>query len=145
MEMPKMTDLTVNVTKIIHASIEKVFDAWLNPETLSQFMLPMPGMPQPQTETDAREGGNFTIIMQVGDDKVPHTGKYLEISRPNKLVFTWESPISTDGSIVTLNFSDLGENKTNVDITHVRFIDEKSRANHEGGWGNILESLNDIF
>ncbi|NOQ79831.1 MAG: SRPBCC domain-containing protein [Gammaproteobacteria bacterium] len=140
-----MTDLTVNVTKIINASIEKVFDAWLNPETLSQFILPMPGMPQPQTETDAREGGSFTIIMQVGGDKISHTGKYLEISRPNKLVFTWESPFSTDGSTVTLNFSDLGENKTNVELTQIKFIDEESRANHEGGWDNILTSLNNVF
>ncbi len=28
---------------------------------------------------------------------------------------------------------------------HVRFIDEQSRANHEGGWGNILESLNTLL
>ncbi|NOQ42481.1 MAG: SRPBCC domain-containing protein [Desulfuromusa sp.] len=140
-----MNDLTVHITKTIHAPIERVFDAWLNPETLSQFILPMPGMPRPQTETDAREGGNFTIIMQVGDNKVPHTGKYLEISRPDKLVFTWESPFSTDGSIVTLKFTDVGENKTCVELTHLKFIDEESRENHEGGWGNILESLNKIL
>ena len=140
-----MTDLTVNITKTIHAPIEEVFDAWLNPETLSQFMLPMPGMPQPQTEIDAREGGSFTIIMQVGDNKIPHTGKYLEISRPDKLVFTWESPFSSDGSIVTLKFSDGGENKTRVDLTHIKFIDEEIRENHERGWGNVLKSLNKIM
>lgn len=140
-----MTDLTVNVTKTIHAPIEKVFDAWLTPETLSQFILPMPGMPQPETETDAREGGNFTIIMQVGEDKIPHSGKYIEISRPNKLVFTWESPFSTEGSTVTLKFSAIDENKTSVDLTHIKFPDEESRGNHEGGWGNILESLNTLF
>jgi uncharacterized protein YndB with AHSA1/START domain len=144
-EKQKMTDLTVNVTKIIHAPIERVFDAWLNPEMLSQFILPMPGMPEPQVETDAREGGKFKIIMQVGDDKIPHTGRYLEINRPNKLVFTWESPFSTEGSTVTLKFSDIGENKTNVDLTHIKFIDEEHRGNHEGGWGNILESLDDIL
>ena len=127
-----MSDLSVNVTKTIHAPIEKVFDAWLNPETLSQFILPMPGMPQPQTETDAREGGKFTIIMQVGDDKIPHTGKYIEISRPNKLVFTWESPFSAEGSTVTLKFSDIGENKTSIDLTHIKYPDEEIRGNHEG-------------
>ncbi len=140
-----MTDLTVNVTKTVHVPIERVFDAWLNPETLSQFMLPMVGMPQPQTETDAREGGRFTIIMQVGDDKIPHAGEYLEISRPDKLVFTWESPFSAEGSTVTLKFGDIGENKTNVDLTHIKFIDEQARTNHEVGWGNILGSLNDIL
>lgn len=140
-----MSDLSVNVSKTIQAPIEKVFDAWLNPEMLSQFILPMPGMPQPQTETDAREGGKFTIIMQVGDDKIPHTGKYLEISRPNKLVFTWVSPFSTEGSTVTLEFNELENNQTNINLTHVKFIDEESRTNHEGGWGNILESLNALF
>ena len=140
-----MTDLTVNVSKIINAPIEKVFDAWLNPETLSQFILPMPGMPQPKVETDAREGGSFTIIMQVGDDKVPHTGKYLEISRPDKLVFTWKSPFSMDGSTVTLKFSDLGNDKTNVDLMHIKFNDEETRSNHEGGWSNILECLSGVL
>ena len=102
-------------------------------------------MSQPYTETDPREDGNFTIIMQVGDNKIPHTGTYMEIKRPVKLVFTWESPFSSDGSKVTLEFSDLGENKTRVDLTHVKFIDEQARANHEAGWSNILASLDDIL
>ena len=140
-----MADLTVNVTKIINAPIERVFDAWLNAETLAQFILPMPGMPQPETETDASEGGNFTIIMDVGENKIPHTGKYLEISRPDKLVFTWESPFSGDDSTVTLLFTKVDENKTNIDLTHIKFIDEESRNNHEGGWGNILQTLSDVL
>ncbi len=140
-----MTDLTVNVIKVINAPIEKVFEAWLSPETLSQFILPMPGMPQPYVESDACEGGDFTIIMQVGDEKIPHTGKYLEISRHTKLVFTWESPFSVDNSIVTLNFSARTKEKTNVELTHVKFIDEATRADHEGGWSNILDKLADVI
>jgi len=140
-----MTDLTVKATKTIHAPIEKVFDAWLEPETLSKFILPMPGMPQPDTQTDAREGGQFTIIMHVGDDKIPHSGQYLEISRPNKLVFTWESPFSPEGSAVTLKFIDLGDNKTLIDLVHIKFNDEESRGDHEGGWNNILDSLNGLL
>ncbi|MBL1275148.1 MAG: SRPBCC domain-containing protein [Ectothiorhodospiraceae bacterium] len=140
-----MTDLMVNVSKTIQAPIEKVFDAWLNPEMLAQFILPMPGMPHPETETDAREGGNFTIVMHVGDDKIPHTGKYLEISRPNKLVFTWISPFSNDDSTVTLNFSKTDNNETFLELSHIKFIDEESRSNHEGGWSNILDTLNDVM
>ncbi len=140
-----MTDLTVSLNKVIQAPIEKIFDAWLNPETLSQFILPMPGMPAPQTQNEAHEGGYFEIIMQVGEDKIPHTGKYLEINRPDKLVFTWVSPFSTDDSTVTLIFTALGEDKTNVELTHIRFIDEEARSNHEGGWGNILDKLNEIL
>ncbi len=140
-----MTDLTVNVNKTIHASIEKVFDAWLSPKMLSLFMMPMPDMPESDVEIDAREGGDFTIIMHAGNDALPHTGKYLEINRPDKLVFTWVSHCSVDNSIVTLNFTKLDDNKTNIALTHVKFIDEKTRSDHEGGWGNILNKLNDVM
>ncbi len=138
-----MTDLTVQINKIIEAPIEKVFDAWLDPKTLSKFILPMPGMEEPWVENEAREGGGFTIMMKVGEDKTPHTGTYLEIDRPKKLAFTWESPASTDDSVVTLNFTEVSDNKTKIELTHIRFIDEERRSNHEGGWSNILNKLND--
>ncbi|KJS32354.1 MAG: hypothetical protein VR64_07530 [Desulfatitalea sp. BRH_c12] len=140
-----MTELMVNISKIIHAPIEKVFDAWLNPRMLSKFIIPMPGMTAPEVKNDAREGGSFTIIMHVGDDKLPHTGKYLEINRPNKLVFTWASRHSLDGSTVTLNFTKINDNKTNVTLTQVKFIDEKERSGHEEGWGNILNKLDEVM
>jgi uncharacterized protein YndB with AHSA1/START domain len=145
MEIPKMTNLTVNVTKIIHAPIEKVFDAWLDPKMLSIFMMPMPGMPSSDVENDVRVGGNFTIIMHAGDGELPHTGEYLEINRPDKLVFTWVSHCSVDNSTVTINFTKIDDNKTNILLSHVKFIDEKTRSDHEGGWSNILAKLNDVM
>jgi uncharacterized protein YndB with AHSA1/START domain len=101
-----MNDLTVNVSKVINAPATKLFDAWLDPATLAKFMLPMPGMACPSVESDARVGGGFTIVMMVGENKIPHTGNYLTIDRPNKLVFTWGSPASLDDSTVTLMFTD---------------------------------------
>jgi uncharacterized protein YndB with AHSA1/START domain len=141
----KMTDLTVNVEKILQAPIEKVFDAWLNPELLAQFMMPMPDMPNCDVVNDAKEGGDFTIVMHVGDSDLPHTGKYLEIKRPDKLVFTWISHCSVDNSIVTLNFKEVDENKTHISLSHVRFLDEQTRTDHEGGWMGILNKLKEII
>ena len=141
-----MAELSVNINKTIHAPIEKVFDAWLNPEMLSKFMKGIPDKTDTDVEIDAREGGRFTFIMHVGDAKIPHTGTYLEISRPDKLVFTWKSQYSVvDNSTVTLNFTKIDAHKTNVALTHVKFIDEESRAGHEEGWGNILDKLFEIM
>jgi uncharacterized protein YndB with AHSA1/START domain len=141
-----MTDLRVNINKIINAPIEKVFDAWLNPKMLSKFMRGLPDMPESDVETDAREGGNFTIIMHYRGEKIPHTGKYLEIIRPDKLVFTWVSQYSVvDNSTVTLNFTKIDDNKTNISLSHVKFIDEESRSGHEEGWSNILDKLNEVM
>lgn len=139
-----MNDLICKLSRLINAPIDKVFDAWLDPQLLSRFMLPMPGMPQPKTEVDGREGGRFTIHMDVGGEIIPHSGTYLELDRPNRLVFSWESPFSTDGSTVTLEFTALDKAKTRLELTHARFIDEETRDNHEIGWGNILAALDDL-
>jgi uncharacterized protein YndB with AHSA1/START domain len=140
-----MTDLTVNLNKTVNAPIEKVFDAWLDPGMLTRFILPAPGMPQPDVENDPREGGRFTIVMHVGDDKIPHTGSYLIVDRPNRLVFSWESPYSTDDSTVTLDFKAVDASTTQVELTHVKFLHEEARSDHEGGWGNILDKLNEVI
>lgn len=139
-----MTELTVKLSKTINASAETLFDAWLDPAMLTQFILPMPGMPQPEVENDAREGGQFSIIMHVGDDKIPHTGKYLTIRRPHELVFSWQSPFSIDGSQVCLKFERLAAEKTRIELIHTKFTDEEARSDHEGGWRNILDVLAEI-
>ena len=140
-----MNDLTVNISKTINAPIEKVFDAWLDPAMLTQFILPAPGMPQPEVENDPRQGGRFTIVMQVGDDKIPHSGSYLAVERPRRLKFSWESPYSTDDSTVTLDFDEIDANSTRVELTHVKFLHEEARSDHEGGWGNILDMLDRVI
>ena len=140
-----MTDLSLNISKTINAPIEKVFDAWLDPLMLTQFILPAPGMVQPQVENDAREGGRFSIIMQVGDERIPHTGTYLTLERPHRLAFSWESLFSTDDSIVTLHFDAIDSSTTRLDLSHVKFINEEARANHQGGWNNILDQLDQLI
>ena len=140
-----MTDLSVSVKKTVQAPIEKVFDAWLDPEILARFMMPMKGMPEPEVVNVPRVGGTFTITMHAGDKSLPHTGEYLNIERPNKLVFTWVSDHSIEGSTVTLDFINLGGSTTEVVLTQVKFFDEQARQDHQGGWTSILETLDDYL
>ncbi len=139
-----MTDLTVNLKKTINAPIAKVFDAWLDPAMLTQFILPAPNMPNPEVINEPKEGGRFEIIMHVGDDKLPHTGTYLVLNRPRQLVFSWESAYSTDDSTVTLDFTEVGASETLVELTHLRFLHEEARSDHEGGWSLILDHLEKV-
>lgn len=139
------TDLKMETSRKINAPRERVFDAWLNPEMLARFMTPGPDMTVPEAKTDPREGGRFTVVMRAGDQDLPHSGTYRTIDRPNRLAFTWESPMSTvEGSTVTIDFDEV-DGGTNVHLTHVRFQSEESRENHQKGWGRILESLASAF
>lgn len=139
-----MPELIVKLQKRINAPIEKVFNAWLDADTLSRFMTPLPGMPEPRVEVDGRKGGSFTIYMQVGDEEVPHRGEYLEVNPHSRLTFTWVSPFSTDGSTVTIELSALGKNRTRVELVHVKFPGEAERSSHQGGWMNVLEKLGEV-
>ncbi len=133
-------DLSLTVTRHIDAAPEALFDAWLDPAMLMKIMRPGPNTLCSSAKTDPVEGGRFEIVMG-GDGKVlPHAGTYVTIDRPRKLVFTWESPFSIEGSTVTLTF-DPAENGTFVTLNHVRFPTEESRGNHEAGWTAILGIL----
>ncbi|MEY1555790.1 SRPBCC domain-containing protein [Yoonia sp. R2331] len=139
-----MSDLTLTTSRTIAAPQAAVFDAWLNPEMLRQFMRPGPGMTTPSATNDPKQGGRFDLVMRAGDDDIPHAGTYLEIDPHNRIVFTWESPFSADDSTVTLDFAPDGDG-TAVTLTHVRFVSEESRDNHMGGWTAILEALGETL
>jgi uncharacterized protein YndB with AHSA1/START domain len=139
-----MTDLTLTTSRTIAAPRTRVFDAWLDAKMLARFMKPMPDMPEPKSETDARVGGRFSILMMAGEDELPHGGTYKVINPHDQIVFTWESPFSVDDSTVTLDFADDG-NGTKVTLTHVKFPDADSRDNHEKGWGAILGALDTVL
>lgn len=139
-----MSELTLNVSRTINAPIETVFNAWLDPEILAQFMTPGEGVTVPRADSDPRVGGNFNIIMLVGENELPHGGKYLAIDPHSLLMFTWQSGRSVDGSTVSLKFTEV-EGGTNVELTQVKFLDEEARSDHEGGWTAILASLGRVL
>lgn len=139
-----MSELSLTVSRRINAPAEKVFEAWLDPKMLTRFMLPASGMEVPRAETDPRVGGRFEIIMVAGGNEMPHGGVYKEIDRHQRLVFTWESPMTTEGSTVTLTFTPAGDAATDVELTHEKFPSEESRDNHKGGWSAILDKLNEV-
>lgn len=139
-----MTDLNLKVERTINARQADVFNAWLNPEMLRQFMMPAAGMSVPKASNDPKVGGRFEIVMLAGETEIPHAGTYREIKPHDRIVFTWESPFSVDDSIVTLTFVAV-ETGTHVTLSHVRFADAETRNNHEGGWIGILDHLNRLL
>ena len=47
--------LALKVERIIKASAEKIYKAWLDPETLKKFMIPGQGMSCPEVSTRRRQ------------------------------------------------------------------------------------------
>jgi uncharacterized protein YndB with AHSA1/START domain len=132
--------LRLTVEKHIPASPKRVYDAWLDPEKIVQFMQSGPGMTTLRAETDPRVGGTFHVLMHNGETEVPHAGTYLDLTPHTRIAFTWVSPHSVDDSEVTLDLLPDGAG-TLVRLTHVRFKSESARDGHHGGWTAILNGL----
>ena len=130
---------TATVNRRIAAPAQQIFDAWLDPASLAEWM--RGGNATHSTvKVDAREGGAFEIVMHFASGPVRHTGIYQTIDAPRCLAFTWNSPYAGQhGSLVTVEFRPDGQ-ATEVVITHERLPEDALRA-HTAGWTEILELL----
>ncbi|OYR20272.1 SRPBCC family protein [Brucella thiophenivorans] len=140
-----MSELELTVNRRIAAPREKIFDAWLSPSTLANFMRVPPDSVKPSdVKTDAVKGGRFSILMHTVDRDVMHTGTYLEIKPHSRLSFTWSSPHSPDDSVVTVDLTEVDANTTDVTLNQVKFRSQEEREGHTRGWTAILANFDQL-
>jgi len=135
----------LKIARTIPAPRKQVFEAWLDPAALTEFIRPMAEMSVTKVEVDAREGGAFLIVMKVGDEEMPHRGEYRTIDRYDRLAFTWISPATIPDSLVTIEFRAITPDTTELTLHHVGFPDQTMCDNHEQGWTGIVETLGTVL
>ena len=86
--MGSPSHLSVQISRAFRAPPERVFDAWLDPATVGQWLFATPTGQMRRTDIDARVGGAFCIIENRDGEDVDHRGLYLEMDRPCRLAFT---------------------------------------------------------
>jgi uncharacterized protein YndB with AHSA1/START domain len=89
--MSKELPAHATVTHHFTVSPEKIFDAWLDPVLIGQFMFG-PALREEEIvslRVDARVGGAFSFLVRRQGTEIDHIGEYLEVDRPHHLVFTW--------------------------------------------------------
>jgi len=110
-----MTDQVLRVRRVFDAPRELVFRCMTSPEHLTHFWGPAgTHTPLESITVDARPGGAFATVMVNDSDgtSYPTSATYVEVSAPERL--SWVEQHS--GMTVTATFTDLGENRTQVDI-----------------------------
>lgn len=132
------------IKRTIPATVDEVFDAWLDADALSQWMLP--GDHRRNTvSVDPRVGGAYEIIMHHQDGDKRHYGEYRGIERNKKLVFTWFSNATHHTeTLVTVEFIAAKDN-TQIVLTHERLPDHEAGLGHTRGWTRGLELLEAHF
>jgi uncharacterized protein YndB with AHSA1/START domain len=131
--------VTLQVKRHFSASAERVFDAWLDPERARKFLFATPSGQMIRVEIDPRVGGAFCFVRREGDD-IEHTGEYLEIDRPRRLVFTFSVPkFSTLSTKVIIDIVPQGTG-CELTLTHEGVLPDWAKPT-ESGWADILATL----
>jgi uncharacterized protein YndB with AHSA1/START domain len=141
--------LEVRVTRYFEASTERVFDAWLVPRMLGQWMFG----PRVRDENvvrldvDPRVGGSFSLKVDRNGELVDHVGRYLEIERPHRLVFTWAVKGDSDDAPSEVHIDiEASSSGCVLTLTHrmdAKWSDYADRT--RDGWTTMLDALADLF
>jgi uncharacterized protein YndB with AHSA1/START domain len=132
----------IEIIKKYFVSEEVLYDAWLDPLLIKEWMCPGEGVLVPYPKIDAKIGGKFQFDMHVGDSILPHFGEYRVMDRATKLQFSWISGnTNNEESIVTLIFKNKGEESCELTLIHELLPTEESAQKHKGGWVRILDEL----
>ena len=131
----------IRLVRVLPAPPEEVFDAWTDPKSIREWMCPGE-IAEAVATLDVRINGHFTIIMKSSSGDRIHTGQYLAIDRPRRLVFTWVSNgVRGRTTHVTIELQPHGIDGTRLTLIHEDMPDPEASASHEGGWSQILTKL----
>ena len=110
-----MNEHALHFTRTFDAPRQLVFSCMIEPEHLTHFWGPI-GVTTPldTITVDTRAGGAFRTVMVNDADgsTYPTSARYLEVSAPERL--SWIEDQS--GMTVTITFTELGHDRTQVDI-----------------------------
>jgi uncharacterized protein YndB with AHSA1/START domain len=133
----------LEIIELFDATPERVFKAWTNKKDFMSWYGPE-GFTVPFCEIDVRVGGAWrACIKSPQGEEYWMQGKYLELTSPSRLVFTYEDgsgkPIMSE-TVVTINFNKVG-NKTEMVFRQTNFPTEELRDSHFGGWSSAFKCM----
>jgi uncharacterized protein YndB with AHSA1/START domain len=140
------SDIRVTVVHRFKAAPERVFDAWLSPDLLGQWMFGAKVRDEEilRISVDGRVGGSFSFLVRRQGEEIDHVGTYLEIDRPRRLVFTWGiGEGDTSRVIIDIVPSGTGCELTLTHELHPDWADYAART--EAGWTKMLGLLEEVL
>lgn len=132
----------IRVEKRFRHPRERVFDAFLDPARVGQWLFHTPEGVMEQTDYDPVAGGSFAIFERRGEELARHFGRFVEIVRPDRVVFDfWVDEAPEEPTRVTVTFAPDGDGSLVV-LTHDLAPAWASYADRTtAGWTMILDNL----
>ena len=107
---------------------------------------PTSAPPTPSPSQPVSPGDVVARLPPAGELRVIVDGEFLAIESPTYLEYTWiwaepAAPGEPKYTVVKVSFRDLGDERTEIVLTHEGFVDPDDRDDHTSGWTSILDHL----
>ncbi|MGE3973528.1 MAG: SRPBCC family protein [Bdellovibrionales bacterium] len=150
------------INRSFDVPLETMFEMWTNPKHFSKWLAPT-GFSMEFIRADIQTGGSTFYFMTDGKTKMYGRAKYLEVQKPNRLVYTQQftdekenvsrhphAPTWPETMLTTVTLSEEGPNQTRVTVlweTHGNVTKEeletfiKAKAGMMQGWTGSFDKL----
>lgn len=155
------------INRTFEAPLETMYEMWTNPKHFSKWLAPT-GFDMEFIRSDIKTGGNtFYFMSNNSGTKMYGTAKYLEVTKPNRIVYTQQfsdekgnvsrhpmAPTWPETMLTTVTLSEEGPDRTRVTVEWEvagNFTAEeletfiKSRAGMTQGWTGSFDKLEDYL
>jgi uncharacterized protein YndB with AHSA1/START domain len=137
-----VTGAVAVVRRVLPAPPDVVFDEWLDPVGMTEWMCPRPARAV-KISLEPSVGGPLRIdIEDIGSSMIV-TGEFVELDRPRRLRFTWSCSAWADPSVrsvVTVSLQPHGAEQTLMTIEHEQ-LPPGQVDRHQRGWSAIAAQL----
>ncbi len=130
------------VRRVLPAPPHVVFDEWLDPDGMAEWMCPRPARAV-KILLEPAVGGSLRIDIDDSGSSIRVTGQFIELDRPRRLRFSWSCSDWADPSVrseVTVSLEDHGADETMMTIEHEQ-LPPGQVTPHELGWAAVAVQL----
>ncbi len=155
------------INRTFEAPIETMFDMWINPKNLSQW-LPPSGFTMQFIRSDIQEGGSsFYSMTNGGNTTMYGRTDYIQINRPHRIVYTQQfcdehenishhplAPTWPETMLTTVELAEEGPNQTRVTVLWQVYSEatreaietfSKGKTGMTQGWTGSFDKLDDYI
>ena len=139
--MQKVDPLVLVVERSFDVPPEMIYDAWLNADSLRQWLFATPQGTRTQVHVNPRVGGELVVVEQRGEVLAEHFCTFLELERPRRIVFHFTTSRAEPPSRVSIDITPTAAG-AHLRLTHEmdsKWADYLDRTRN--GWTTILNNL----
>lgn len=135
---------TAVIRRMLPASPDVVYDEWLDPAALADWMCPRPARCR-NVDMEPWVGGRLRIDISDGGAEFWVSGEYLVLDRPRRLSFSWSCSTWPDPSLTSVVhvFLEPRENEQTLMTIQHTLLPPGLVGQHQRGWAAIAHQLAD--